>query len=485
MHNIEKMITDEKYNLELKEQVNFKEPKNYLKAVSSFANGNDNGYIIFGIEDETKKIVGVKDVKKSYEEIAERIKTRIDPSIVPVMDIVNIEGKDIIIVKVIPGQNTPYYYVNKGTRTAYIRKGDQDCETNSIELNELILRGKNIGWDEQLTDNNYKDFTFNSLKKYFKEIKGFEIDKNSLESFELIKDDKLTNAALLYSDQNPVVGSFIACVRWNGLEKISAKDDIEYYGSILNQIDNAMEFVKKHMSNGWVKEGELARKTIPEYDLNSIREALINAEAHRQYLMRGTNIEVDFYDDRIEIVSFGGLDYGRTIEEVLNIPASKRRNPLICDIFSRLDFMERRGSGIRKMQEAYENDEKKPKFEIIYDAFVVTFYSRLYKNAGIKEENVGINEKNAGIKEENVGINEKNAGVNEIKKIKEKYPKLNKTKIKILEIIIEDDKITQEEIAKKLRKTETTIYRNIKELRKLNIIQRKGSRKIGYWKINL
>ena len=238
-----------------------------------------------------------------------------------------------------------------------------------------------------------------------------------------------------------------------------------------------MEFVKKHMSNGWVKEGELARKTIPEYDLNSIREALINAEAHRQYLMRGTNIEVDFYDDRIEIVSFGGLDYGRTIEEVLNIPASKRRNPLICDIFSRLDFMERRGSGIRKMQEAYENDGKKPKFEIIYDAFVVTFYSRLYKNAGVNEKNAGVNEKNAG-------VNEKNAGVNEIKKIKEKYPKLNKTKIKILEIIIEDDKITQEEIAKKLRKTESTIYRNIKELKTLKIVERFGADKNGYWKIN-
>ena len=245
-----------------------------------------------------------------------------------------------------------------------------------------------------------------------------------------------------------------------------------------------MEFVKKHMSNGWVKEGELARKTIPEYDLNSIREALINAEAHRQYLMRGTNIEVDFYDDRIEIVSFGGLDYGRTIEEVLNIPASKRRNPLICDIFSRLDFMERRGSGIRKMQEAYENDGKKPKFEIIYDAFVVTFYSRLYKNAGVNEKNAGVNEKNAGVNEKNAGVNEKNAGVNEIKKIKEKYPKLNKTKIKILEIIIEDDKITQEEIAKKLRKTESTIYRNIKELKTLKIVERFGADKNGYWKIN-
>ena len=69
---------------------------------------------------------------------------------------------------------------------------------------------------------------------------------------------------------------------WNGLDKLSAKDDIEFYGSILNQIDNAMEFIKKHMSNGWVKEGgKLARRTIPEYDLDAMREALINAEAHR------------------------------------------------------------------------------------------------------------------------------------------------------------------------------------------------------------
>ena len=142
MNDIEKKITDEKYNLELKEQVSFEEPKKYLKAVSSFANGYDIGYVIFGVEDGTKRIVGVKDIKKSYEEVANRIKTRIDPSIIPTIDIVNIQGKDLIVVKVIPGQHTPYYYVNKGTRIAYIRKGDQDCETNSTELNELILRGK-------------------------------------------------------------------------------------------------------------------------------------------------------------------------------------------------------------------------------------------------------------------------------------------------------------------------------------------------------
>ena len=380
MNDILEKIADEKYNLELKEQVNFDEPKNYLKAVSSFANGFDIGYIIFGIEDKTKKIVGITDVKKSYEEISNRIKTRIEPSIMPIIDVVDIEDKKIIVVKVLPGQHTPYYYVNKGTRISYVRKGDQDCEANSLELNELILRGKNIGWDEQLSDKNYKEFTFEVLKKSFKDIKKLEINKESLISFDLLKNNKLTNAALLLSDQNPVIGSFVSCTRWNGLNKDSAIDDVELYGSILIQIEKAMEFIKKHMSKGWIKDGSLTRKEVLEYDLNALREALINAEAHRQYLMRGTNIEIGYYDDRIEIISYGGLEDRRNLEDFLKKPTSTRRNQLLCDILSRLDFMERRGSGIFKMFQAYKDDEKKPKIELYDNIFSVTFYSRFYLN---------------------------------------------------------------------------------------------------------
>ena len=468
MNDIEKIITDEKYNIELKEQVNFEEQKKYLKAISSFANGYDIGYVIFGVEDKTKNIVGVKDVKKSYEEVSNRIKTRIDPSIIPTIDIVDIGGKKVIVVKVIPGQHTPYYYVHKGTRTAYIRKGDQDCETNSIELNELILRGKNIGWDELVTDNLYKDFTFEKLKKYFEDIKDYKIEKEDLESFGLLNGEKLTNAALLYSDQNPVVGSFVSCTRWDGLDKLSAKDDIEFYGSILEQIDNAMEFIKKHMSNGWVKEGgKLARRTIPEYDLDAMREAIINAEAHRSYLMRGTNVELAFYDDRIEIVSCGAIGNGKTLEELLKRPTSQRRNQLVCDIFSRLDFMERRGSGIKKILLAYENDEKKPKFEILGDVFIVTFYSRLYRNVERNDDNV-----------------DKNVERNVERKIKEKYPELSNISINILNLLEKNKYLKQNEIAEKLNKAPNTIYRNIKVLKGMGIIERVGSTKKGYWRIN-
>ena len=461
MNDIEKLITDEKYNLELKERVNFSEPKNYLKVVSSFANGYDIGYIIFGIEDGTKKILGIEDVKKSYEEISNRIKTRIEPNIIPIIDIVNIQGKNLIVVKVMPGQHTPYYYVNKGTRVAYIRKGDQDCEANSIELNELILRGRNLGWDEQLSDNVYKDFSFKILEKYFKNIKGYDIDKNTLVSFNLLKDEKLTNAALLLSDQNPIVGSFISCTRWNGLKKISAKDDIEYYGSILEQIENAMEFFKKHMSNGWIKEGKLARKEIPEYDLAALREALINAEAHRQYLMRGTNIEVGFYDDRIEIISCGGLDGRRKLEDFLKKPTSSRRNQLICDIFSRLDFMERRGSGIIKMFDAYKDDAKKPKIELIEDFFCVTFYSRLYSDKVL-------------------GKHPKN-----IRKTSEKHPKNIRKDLQelILKYIEENEKVSRKNILENLNLTEGQIKYYLKILKEKKKIDSIGKGKNTYYVI--
>ena len=75
--------------------------------------------------------------------------------------------------------------------------------------------------------------------------------------------------------------------------------------------------------------------------------------------------------------------------------------------------------------------------------------------------------------------------MNEINILEEKYHKLNRTKIEILKLIIKDNKITQEEISKRLRKTESTIYRNIKDLKRLNIIERIGSDKKGYWKIKL
>ena len=461
MIDIRKLITDEKYNLELKEKVDFEEPKNYLKAVSSFSNGNDIGYLIFGIEDQTKSVVGIENVKESYEEITKRIKDRIEPRIVPIIDIVEYEEKQLIIVKVLPGENTPYYYVNKGTHIAYVRDGDQDVQANNMELNELILKGKNIGWDELLRDD--KDLTFNDLKKHFKDLKNMDITDKDLESFELIKNGKYTNAASLFSDQNKNIQSFISCTRWEGKDKIIAKADEEYYGGILSQIDRAVEFIDKYMYHGWIRNAKksLAHTDVFEYDLEAVREGIINAVAHRDYLSRGTQVEVDMYDDRLDIFSDGRLYGISSIDELLDRPTSKRRNSLVCDIFARLGLMERRGSGIKKIKDAYADDKVKPKFEINGTSFDLIFYSRWYKENG---NYLGGNEDTGAKNEE---INEE----------------INETEKAILNEIKKNNNITQGELAQKLSIPNITIYRSIEKLKEKGIIERTGARKNGYWKV--
>ena len=130
------------------------------------------------------------------------------------------------------------------------------------------------------------------------------------------------------------------------------------------------------------------------------------------------------------------------------------------------------------MMDAYENDEKKPKIEVVDDVFAVTFYSRLYINSYA-------NAKNSYVNTENSYVNVKNSEVNEIDIIKEKYPKLRKTSLEIIKLILENKNITQEEIAINLNKTKNAIYKNLKKLRELGIIERIGADKNGYWKIKL
>ena len=97
------------------------------------------------------------------------------------------------------------------------------------------------------------------------------------------------------------------------------------------------------------------------YDYNErvITELLVNALIHRMYDIVGAEIHIDIYDNRLEIESPGGMYDGSVIQnqDILNIP-SKRRNPIIADVFQRLDFMERRGSGFKKIYETLGNKEK-------------------------------------------------------------------------------------------------------------------------------
>ena len=191
-------------------------------------------------------------------------------------------------------------------------------------------------------------------------------------SFGLVNEQGyLTNAGALIVDESPIRCSRLFCTRWNGLNKsggiIDAFDDAEYSGSVISLIDNGEAFIKRNAKKMWRKTSN-SREEMPEYVERRYHEALVNAIAHRDYLVNGSEVHIDIFDDRMEIYSPGGMPDGSLIQErdPLRVP-STRRNPVLADIFNRLGYMERKGSGFGKIIGGYEfqinyNESKKPSF---------------------------------------------------------------------------------------------------------------------------
>lgn len=155
------------------------------------------------------------------------------------------------------------------------------------------------------------------------------------------------------ADQHIVYNSHIFCTRWNGLEKGSifddALDDKEYEGNLIYLLKNASDFIKNNSKVRFAKEAQY-RVDKPDYAERAITEAIVNALIHRDYIVLGSEIHIDMFDNRLEIASPGGMFGGGTIQEydVYNI-RSMRRNPVIADLFHRMKYMERRGSGLKKI----------------------------------------------------------------------------------------------------------------------------------------
>ena len=133
---------------------------------------------------------------------------------------------------------------------------------------------------------------------------------------------------------------------------MDALDDAEYSGSVLSLIENGEAFIKRNARMMWRKTPN-SREELPEYVERSYHEALVNALAHRDYLVYGSEVHIDIYDDRLEIYSPGGMPDGSMIQDrdPLTVP-STRRNPVLADVFNRLGYMERKG------QRLWENSER-------------------------------------------------------------------------------------------------------------------------------
>lgn len=179
-------------------------------------------------------------------------------------------------------------------------------------------------------------------------------------SFGLVAEDGfLTNAGALFADDSPIRNSRLFCTRWNGLDKApgltDALDDKEFSSSLISLLQDGQDFIKNNTKKRWRKTGN-GREEMPEYPEQAVFECLVNALIHRDYLALGGEVHIDIFDDRMEIYSPGGMIDGSLVQEldIDNIP-SQKRNPIIADLFSIMHFMERRGSGFKKIIADYRH----------------------------------------------------------------------------------------------------------------------------------
>jgi predicted HTH transcriptional regulator len=478
MSTLNQLLIAEATEFDFKSAAEVSKPRSWLKSVSAFANGV-GGSLYFGVSDDGVA-VGLDNPQKVAEQISEFIKARIEPALKNfVLEPLHVDGQNILRLQIAGGTNTPYYYSGDGSKTAYYRIGNESAPAPAAVLNELVMKGIHQTVDALPTDYKSADYSYTLFEATYKQKTGLAIDKpKDFHSFGMVADDdNLYFVGALFADQCPIYQSRVFCTRWNGLKKgglyIDALDSDEFQSNVISLLTDALKFVRHNSSVKWKKTGA-GRIEMPDYPSEAAHEALVNAIVHRDYLVKGSEIHVDMYDDRLEIVSPGGMPDGKRIQD-LNIDdvASVRRNPIICDLFSRLKLMERRGSGLRKIIDQYPEDAA-PTFRSTEQSFIVILKNLNFGRASTPNgDDVGVDSgDDVGVDNgDDVGVdNGDDVGVD--KKIS-----------LILKVIAENSSITQKEISAKTGLSTRTVSREIKQLRDNGTIRRIGSDRSGYWEI--
>lgn len=402
-----------------KETLEERRPKSWLKSVSAFANGI-GGALIFGVTDN-EELIGLSDSKDVSEKISEIIKTKMDPIPQVIMEIHEEAGNEFVILRVPSGIETPYYYIGEGNRTAFVRVGNQSIPVGTIALKRLVLYGSNKTYDSLTSQYKYADFAFTKLRSVYRKRVGQDLEESDFTSFGLTDvNGMLTNAGALLADDSPIRHSRLFCTRWYGIDKASgvmeAIDDKEFSGSLVTLLQSGEEFVKNNSKKRWKKTAN-GRLEMPDYPERAILECIVNALIHRDYLDMGSEVHIDMYDDRLEIYSPGGMYDGSFVQnlDTDRIP-SRRRNPIIADIFNRMNYMERRGSGFKKIKgdyhkEANYKENLEPKFYSDNNSFWVTLFNLNYDVPIDKNGNVDIDSEKVDIGDNKVDIDIKKVDI--------------------------------------------------------------------------
>lgn len=477
----------ESVNIEFKREVPQKSEK-YIKSVIAFAN-TAGGKIVIGIDDETHEIVGVdKDgVFKIIDNITNTISDMCCPQIFPNIGVNTIDGKSVIVINIYPGANRPYYIKSLGKETGtYIRVSGTSRPADEAVLKDLELQGTHRSFDEMVCvehkyDAGKAEQLCGAIKRYMVEAAKSNSEKEKIKDVtvqNLINwgvvrnmDGTLlpTNAFVLLTD-NVFPFAKIQCALFKGTERVVFIDKRDFEGPLFEQIEEAYDFVLKHINLG-AEIKDLVRNEAYELPTEAIREAIVNAVTHRNFLDRAC-VQVAVYDDRVEVTSPGMLYGGLTIGQIKE-GGSKIRNRCIAEVFSRMRIIESWGTGIKRMfSSCREYGIREPELLEIGDSFRVNLYRPSYRGTS-----------SGSLKSLSKSSLKSSPKSSPKSSLKSSPKDLNSTQQKIMEQLRKNPRVTQVEMAEIIKISRRAVQKNIKDLVEKDMVERVGSDRKGYWKI--
>jgi ATP-dependent DNA helicase RecG len=337
-------------------ELKLKYTNSYLKSVSAFASF-DGGKVYFGVDEGTRKVVGVDNPTETKLKIENAIHDTISPTPPYTLRVVQEDDKDIVILTVTHGKEGPYFY----NGNVYHRADTSSAPLSKAEVRRLIMEFDDVDYDE--LPSTQSDLTFTVLERYVKEVLNIRnTNLDILKTLGLYHRNQYNRAAQLLADENNIKASGIDLVRFGETESIFRERVTISGKSLLLQYESALEMFDKwyHPYEEVVGFFREERISIPR---EAYRESIANAIIHRDFLINST-IRVLMYDDRIEITSPGKLPYGVTEDNYLNGEVSVPRNSIVAEVFHRLNIIEKLATGILRIKNEYRDFAEIPSFSI-------------------------------------------------------------------------------------------------------------------------
>lgn len=382
-------VITEDLDYEYKAVLNPSNPVKWAKTIVGYA--NDKGGIIFvgvsnngeafGIEldeiDKTKNLIAVVNDRHIFPHVKIQYMMRsVDADAEKFVLAVNVRQADSVV----------RYREGDFSETVYI-KGDGNS-TPATPEDIISLSKRKYGVDNETSETQYDEVEWSDyidLCKEYREESSVPTIKD-LQNEEIVsKDGYAKSGFIMFKDDYEGDDSMICCRLWKGKTKTATVlDSDRFKGSLARVFHNAISFIERNTKTGWRKTENGGREEIRAYPKEAIREALVNAIAHRDYSIAGTQIDVDIYSDRIEIVSPGSWLLPRSYEEYpLGSIPSIRRNAIISACLDVANLMERGGTGFQTMIDSYKDckEDLQPVVSIYPGFLNLRLYDRLYEES--------------------------------------------------------------------------------------------------------